>query len=191
MPPAIAPRNCIDGTPQAKYESEIAFVGSWQGYGHTEWAHRPQLVDWLRQNYRRRVRFWPEAGQPAVRGPELADLYASVKLCIGDSCLVPEPSGGEWTRYCSDRVFETIGRGGFLIHPYVKGVIGGPGSLLEADNHCEAWQLGQWEQLRHVVNRHLDDDPELIRKRGTQFVRDNHTYAERIDDILSIVGLER
>jgi hypothetical protein len=107
--PAIAPHNAHRGRHDAAFESEIAFVGGWQNYGHTEWTHRPQLVKFLQRNYEGRVRFWPQPGHHAVRGEALNDLYASVKVVVGDSCLVPDPITGQpWTRYCSDRVFETM-----------------------------------------------------------------------------------
>jgi spore maturation protein CgeB len=41
-------------------------------------------------------------------------LYNSAKIVIGDSVYSPQ--------YWSNRIYETLGRGGFLIHPNVPGI---------------------------------------------------------------------
>jgi hypothetical protein len=192
MPPAIAPRWCFDGQFESRFESEIAFVGGWDGYGHTEWKHRTELVTWLRDNYGDRVRFWPERGQPAVRGAELNDLYASVRVVVGDSCLVPDPTTGKpWTRYCSDRVFETIGRGGLLVHPTVKGVVSRrTDAILQHGSDLYAWDMGDWEGLGECIEHGLNDpEAETVKVTGTDFVREWHTYENRLGYIFSKVGL--
>ena len=58
---------------------------------------------------------WPETFH---RNAQLNNLYANSKIAIGDSVCI----GFNHERYWSDRVFETIGRGGFIIHPYIKGL---------------------------------------------------------------------
>jgi hypothetical protein len=52
---------------------------------------------------------WIGRGDPTeVRGTDLNKLYARKKIVIGDSVYSP--------RYWSNRIVETLGRGGFLIH---------------------------------------------------------------------------
>ena len=186
MPPAIAPHNVKIGTPRPEYRSEIAFVGSWQDYGHREWSHRGQLVQFLRRHYGKRVRFWPGRARPAVRGDDLADLYASVDVVVGDSCLVAD-NGQPWTHYCSDRVFETVGRGGLLLHPWVDGVT--DGSLLLAGRDLVTWLLGDWEELKVTIDHYLanPDERALIRSLGLERVRRSNTYAHRVHRIFEIV----
>ena len=53
-----------------------------------------------------------------IRGKELNDLYATAKVVVGDTLC----KGFNYPYYFSDRLFETTGRGGFLIHPYIKGL---------------------------------------------------------------------
>jgi hypothetical protein len=194
-PPAIAPRNVMIGEPDPKYACDVAFVGSWQGGYHEEWQHRYQLVEWLRKTYKSRVRFFPAKGEPAIRGKNLANLYASAKVVVGDSCLVPTVSGHAMHHYCSDRVFETLGRGGLLIHPFVTGVIESGFSttgLLSDDIHLGAWNLGHWDGLRTVIDRFLDDDFDNLEHRRTGYseVARFHTYANRLEKIFGRVGLE-
>ncbi len=199
MPPAIAPHNAYRGNPQPEYTSDIAFVGGWQGYGHTEWTHRTELVRFLWDNYGGRVTFWPKPGEHAIRGAALNDLYASVKVVVGDSCLVPDPITGEpWTNYCSDRVFETIGRGAFLIHPYVDGVISfGPESpgLLDAVSPTSAegdlagWHLGNWSELRECIDFFFahNEERQRVAHAGFEHVRAHHTYRQRLQTIFDTV----
>jgi hypothetical protein len=196
-PPAIAPRNVMIGEPDPKYACDVAFVGSWQGGYHEEWQHRYQLVEWLRKTYKQRVRFFPAKGEPAIRGKNLANLYASAKVVVGDSCLVPTVTGEPMHHYCSDRVFETLGRGGMLIHPYVEGVIEsrlstGVSTLLWAESQLAAWPLGDWDALKVAIDWLLEDELErrTLTKSGYESVATSHTYAHRLGAIFDRVGLE-
>lgn len=181
LPPAVSLPETEPGEAQAKYRSPLAFVGSWQGGYHKEWTHRADLVRWLQLKYRNDIKFWPQPNQPGIRGEELRNLYASVDVVIGDSCLV-----GNATRYWSDRIPETIGRGGFLIHPYVEGIE----DHFTVGEHITTWGIGHWNVLKNEIDMALGS-PEL-RKRvaaaGREHVREHHTYNRRVNQILEIVG---
>lgn len=190
MPPAVSLGECAPGMFRSEFASDIAFVGSWRGY-HPEWRHREELVRWLQDTYGDRVRFWPEPGRDAVRGDDLRDLYASVKVCVGDSCLVPAKGGTPIARYCSDRIPETIGRGGFLVHPWVQGVTTGDDAAWVDNVHLLGWELGDWKQLRHQIDWALADDTERqrIAKAGREHTLIHHTYEQRMFDVVNLVGL--
>jgi hypothetical protein len=188
--PAISGRWLGRGNVRPEYECDIAFVGNWRDYGHTEWAHRPQLVRWLQRNYPDRVKFIPFEGQLAIRGRELNDVYASAKVVVGDSCLVPGADGKPMTRYTSDRVPETLGRGGLLIHPevdgvtYDKGGIAGLSSYVPGE-HLLTWELGNWAMLQEMIEWALShpDENEEIREAAVKHVADLHTYTKRMESI--------
>jgi hypothetical protein len=191
-PPAIAPHNCVRGEYRPEFDFDIVFVGSWQGGYHEEWQHRPQLIKHLQRKWGDRVAFFPGARQGAIRGQGLADLYASAKVVVGDSCLVPKSDGSPMTHYCSDRVFETIGRGGLLLHPFVPGVLGTMDTdLVQGGVHALGWDLGHWDQLDSLITYYLDEPTaaEDIRRTGYLHVWANHTYANRLDWALGLVGL--
>lgn len=179
LPPAVSEFECSPGTPRDEYASDIAFVGSWQGY-HREWRHRPALVKCLQHTWPDRVRFWPAPGQPGVRGEALRDLYASVKVVVGDSCL----SGGV-TRYWSDRIPETIGRGAFLLHPNVVGLE----EHFTPGVHLDTWDVNDWSYLRDLVDHYLEDHVarETIADAGRNHVLANHTYTVRMRQVCDIV----
>ena len=184
FPPAVSVFECNGGTPRKEFRSEVAFVGSWHGYGHTEWTHRPHLIRWLRQHYEGRLRLWPAHQQPAVRGDALKDLYASVDVAVGDSCLVPNADGSPCRAYCSDRVPETIGRGCFLLHPHVEGVT--DGTLYTDGEHLVTWPLEDWATLAEKIDYYLahPDEREKIARAGREHVMRHHTYTRRMADLI-------
>lgn len=179
FPPAVSIENCGIGTPREEFTSDIAFVGSWQGY-HPEWKHRGELVSWLQRIYGKRVAFWPKPGQHAVRGADLRDLYASVRVVVGDSCLVKTTSGQPMNRYVSDRLPETLGRNGALVHPYVDGVT-------DVLFRHASWQLGDWKGLRKMIDATLENPDSA---RDLENVSSNHTYNNRMGQLLNRLGLE-
>jgi hypothetical protein len=179
LPPAVSRFECEPAAPSRRYASDVAFVGSWRPGYHHEWSHRPELVAWLRRTYGGRCRFWPRERGHAVRGAELRTLYASTKVNVGDSCL----AGGA-TRYWSDRIPETLGRGGFLLHPYVEGIE----EHFTDGEHLRLWPLGDWGELRRLVDYYLehDDERRRIAAAGRAHVLAHHTYTVRVGQVLDL-----
>lgn len=181
LPPGVSEFECVPGQARPEYTSDLAFVGSWQHY-HREWRHRKALVTHLQRRWRRRVRFWPTPNHHAIRGEALRDLYASVNIAVGDSCLT-----GAATRYWSDRIPETIGRGGFLLHPHVAGL----DDHFAPGEHLACWTLGDFRELDQIIERYLDDPNERHRvtEAGRAHVLEHHTYTVRVRQILDLAGV--
>lgn len=177
FPPGVSRAECEPGMFRDEFHSPIAFVGNWAGEYHPESKHRFELVQWLQQNYARDCAFWPQRGQNAVRGNNLRDLYASVNVVVGDSCFA-----GQIPNYWSDRIPETLGRGGFLVHPDVPGLAEQfPGSL------PMLWPAGDWEALRDQINHALAIGPGVRREEATaarQHVLATATYEVRMDQLV-------
>jgi hypothetical protein len=187
LPPGVAPSYCAEpGLARPPYLGCLAFVGSWRRYGHYEWTHREHLVSYLRQTYQAAVAFWPERGQTQVRGNDLTDLYASVDIIIGDSCLLPIDDG-PYTRFLSDRIPETLGRGGVLVHPRVEGVT--DGSLYTEGEHLRCWTLGDWDELKATIDQLVEhpDQRQALRDAGRAHVAAWHTYDTRMMYVLERV----
>ena len=178
MPPAVSRRQAVIGTPRDEFRSRIAFVGSHDGGYHPEHEHRHQLVQWLRQNYRRDCAFWPQPGRHAVRGVDLQDLYASVDVVVGDSCF----AGTGLNRYWSDRIPETIGRGGFLLHPNVPGL---EDHFVDGE-HLVTWDAFDWSGLGTLIETALSapEDRRDITLTGRQHVLEHHTYEVRMCQLI-------
>jgi hypothetical protein len=185
FPPGVLAQACRPGTPRDEYRSELAFVGSHQGGYHEEWTHRAELVRFLRDTYGDRCKFWPKPGEHAVRGDDLCDLYASVDVVIGDSCLVPNRDGSPCARYCSDRIPETLGRGGFLLHPFVPGIVWGDG-LWSSGDHLQGWHLGDWAELAGLIELALmaPDRRRAIADEGQRWTLERHSYERRMVELV-------
>lgn len=188
FPPAVSHLECDGGEHRREVASPVVFVGSWRPGYHREWTHRPELIDFLRRHFRGRVRFWPAKGRPAVRGQALRDLYASVRVVVGDSCLVPNADGSPCARYWSDRVPETVGRGAFLLHPWVEGI----DEHFKDGEHLRLWPLGDWSELGSLIEHYLahDDERRRIAEEGRRHVRENHTYAVRMRQLTDALVTE-
>lgn len=161
----------------------VAFVGSWLGY-HEEWPWREQMVLFLRRRYGHTLALYPKYGR-SIRGRELNVLYASVPIIIGDSCLAPRRDGTSITRYWSDRIPETIGRGGFLLHPYVEGIE----DHFEPGEHFALYEPGDTEQLVATIEswRNQNSERARIAKNGREHVLEYHTYKRRMEQLLPLV----
>lgn len=176
--------------------NDIIFVGS-RGYHH-EWPYRPQLIDWLHSEYKDRFRHVGGDGTGVVRGHALTGLYNATKVVVGDSlCL-----DFNYPYYWSDRLYETIGRGGFIIFPQITGIQdefvtydfkvddGMFWDKAPADVELVTYEFGNFNMLRERINYFLthDEEREKIRKAGYERCK-NYTYVKRWETILKEVGL--
>ena len=180
--PGVYEPECYEGTFDPRFASDVGFVGSWRWY-HDEWRYRLELARFLKRTYRGRLGLWPQANQPAVRNDDLNNLYASVKVVVGDSC---NPGFG-LSRYWSDRVYETMGRGGFLIHPYVEGL-----RDEFTEDELVLYPFGDFAALKSLIDRYLADEEERerIRKAGHEKVKNHCTYTHRMTEVLDILKAE-
>lgn len=173
LQPAVVERDCyMAQADHDKYPHDIVFVGS-KGY-HPEYSFRPQLVDFLHQTYEDRFAHYGNDGLKVIRGDELNEVYASAAIAVGDSCF-----GGR-ENYVSDRYYETRGRGGFLLHPEVKGV----DSIGVA--HYAAQDL---DDLKQQIDYYLEHqtEREQLRLAGFEQVRNHETYTQRAEEMLAII----
>jgi len=185
FPPAVAGFDCRPQEPRAALAADVAFVGSWRGGYHPEWTHRPRLVEHLRTRWN--ARFWPAHPNQPVRGALLNAVYASTKVVVGDSCLIPR-GDGPLARYWSDRIPETLGRGGFLVHPWVDGI----DEHFTDGKHLALWLLGQWDELDATIAYYLAnaDEREEVRRAGRAHVLEHHTYEVRMQQLEHLLRSE-
>lgn len=161
--------------------NDVIFVGS-RNY-HPEWPYRPQLIDWLKQTYGSSFKHFGGDGLGVVRGAALNQLYGSSKIVVGDTLCI----NFDYPEYISDRVFETTGRGGFIIHPYIKGI----------ENHFElgkeliTYEYGDFTDLYSKINYYIHhaEERDAIRLAGHKRTKRDHTYKKRWETILKEVGL--
>jgi hypothetical protein len=177
LPPAVYGPECYLADPDPALVQDVIFVGSY-GY-HPEWPYRKQLIDWLASTYGSRFRHYDH--NSGMRGHRLNQLYASAKVVVGDSCCV----GFRQERYTSDRVPETLGRGGVLIHPWIKGI----------EEHYTPWthllcyDFGDFDALNFLIGNLLRFPAwrETLRREGQAHVTAHHTYTNRVQAILDMI----
>jgi len=145
--------------------------------GNDAFKTREKMLTKLEERYGTRFEWW---GRPnkVVRNLPLNELYASTKVVVGDS----QPSPYYW----SNRIYETLGRGGFLIHPYVKGLE----DEFEIGKHLVTYEYGNLEDLFAKIDYYLahDEEREAIRKAGFEHVKNNYTYKQRCQKLLEMIA---
>ena len=180
--PGVFKGECGFGRFKQEYSCDVVFVGSVEGY-HGEWPYRKELHKWLSRNFKGRYK---KFGHPegVVRNQNLNNLYASAKVVIGDS-LCP---GFDKPYYWSDRIYETSGRGGFLVHPYIKGL-----EEEFTDGHDVVfYEFGNFKELKAKIEHYLDNEDErnLIRQNALDNVTQNCTYHNRLTEAFDRMGLK-
>lgn len=159
---------------------EVIFVGSYRY--HREWPYRPRLIDFLKRTYGARFEHWGPQGRGLVRGEALNELYASTKVVVGDT-LCPR---FRYPYYTSDRPYETLGRGGFLVHPWIEGM----GEELRDREHLAYYDFNDWAGLKKTIDWFIEheDVRETIRRAGHEKVKADCTYTDRLRKIFEILA---
>lgn len=179
IPAGVYDKECYI-TPLKK-KHDVIFVGS-KKY-HPEWQYRPKLINWLESTYGDSFEHYGNGGKESVRGDKLNNLYSSTKIVVGDSLCLKF----NYPDYWSDRVYETMGRGGFIIHPYISGME----REFEDKKHLVFYEYGNFDQLKELIDYYLehDDEREAIRKAGHELVKSKFTYKNRWEQILKELGI--
>lgn len=174
------------GVHRREWAYDVVFVGSGARTYHREYPQRGELLAHLARTYGRRFAHFGAGGtHPVVRGQALNDLLCSAKVVVGDSCFANEPGSARSVRYWSDRIPETVGRGGFLIHPDVPGVQDAYGSTV-------LWyEPGDWAALDGLIGTALEH-PEMrnaLIEPHRATVLAEHTYTHRMRALLDACGV--
>ncbi len=116
-------------------------------------------------------------GGPHTRthGRELANLFANVKIVVA-------PSGPVTDNYCSNRVFLTLGLGGFLLHPYCTFLA----NYYEPQRELVMYK--DEEDCNRLIDYYLEheEEREEIRMAGhLRTIKDN-TYTHRCAELLRV-----
>lgn len=161
--------------------NDVIFVGS-KGY-HPEHPYRPKLIDNLSSHYGDRFKHYGGGSvHGSARGDDLNKLYARTKVVVGDTLC----KDFTYPYYLSDRIFETTGRGGFIIHPYIKGME----DLFEIGKEIVTYTFDDFDELYSKIDYYLehDDKREEIRIAGHERTKRDHTYMNRWTSILKELG---
>lgn len=177
--PAAGDAGITPVSPTPAYSSDVAFIGT--GYDETRAA---LLLDVAKQHD---VRVYGPAWEPwamelkwngrSVEGNEFAQVCSSAAITLG---INPSRAAGGVT-YTSDRTWMVILAGAFYLGHGTPGVT----QFLRDGEHC-AWYADVDECLAKVDHYLCNPgERERIRKQGERFVRANHTYDQRIANLLA------
>ncbi len=164
---------CYMEKPDPKYAFDVVFVGQL----NPGFPYRRALIEWLRSEYKERFRWIGKLNSDEMRGHELNKLYISSKVIVGDSVYS--------AFYWSNRIYETIGRGGFIVHPKIPGLE----QEFEAYKHFVPYNYNDFKSLREVIGYFLahDSEREKIAAAGFEHVKHHHTLNHRCEQILKII----
>lgn len=171
------------GRPRDGFLCDVAFVGNDGSSYHPEWPYRKDLLANLQIICAKNGWVFRNPGGQArsvQRDRRMNDFYASAKVVVGDSlCLDRENS-----LYWSDRVYETLGRGGLLLMPQIHALSS------EFSNLLPMYPWGDWRALERKIGAFLDD-PEgskALSQNLRGLVAENHTYNCRVKQLLEKIG---
>lgn len=197
MWPCVSAAECYPGTPRPEFNHDIIFVGSALPYSHTrEWPFRDQLVTTLTLRYGPdRFGHYGPGGFRTVRNgidgdpSALNDLYASARVVVGD--YIDRPG------YVSDRLTETLGRGGLLVFPRTSavtqlGYVDYRTSRAD-DAHYIGYTPGDLGDLDTAISLALtlpDLERDTIRDAAIAHTARYHTFTERMAVLLRVMGVE-
>jgi len=150
------------GKKRKEYECDIAFTGSIYG-------SRIIFVDGLKKLYGDRFKHFTN-----VFGRDFYDVCASAKIMVA-----PKFPSDDF--YWSNRIYETLGAGGFLIHPKCEGLK----QEYEEYKHFVPYIDG--EHLKYLIDYYLKhpEERKKIAKAGREHTLKNYTYKHRVKKLLS------
>lgn len=177
--PAAGDRTITPVEPRPRFASDVAFIGT--GYDPA----RAEILLEVAKEHDLRVwgLGWEKWREPlnwngkAVEGKRFAAVCSSSKITLGINPAIAK--GG--SNYTSDRTWMVMLAGAFYLGQGTPGMR----EMLHDGEHC-AWYEDAVDCVAQC-DRYLSDarDRERIRAAGEHFVRANHTYDQRITNLLS------
>ena len=145
---------------------DVIFVGSENPY----YPERTEVMKKLAQRYK--FKWFGRLNTNEVRGEDLNKLYAQTKVVVGDSVYSPN--------YWSNRVVETLGRGGFLIHREVEGLTKEYQFIATYEDLC--MKIDMWLSMKAIR--------EELRRVNLEWVKDNYTATHQCQKLLDYISLK-
>lgn len=145
----------------------IVFIGSPNGL----FPERQEMMGELNRTYHN-FTWYGINSTHEIRSTELNKLYAKTKIVVGDSVYSPY--------YWSNRVVETLGRGGFLIHQEVPG-------LKEEYPYLVTYERGNLEDLKEKINYYMvhEGERQMLIRQNFEWVKEHYTMDKKCAELIS------
>jgi hypothetical protein len=177
--PAAADRDIKPVPPRKSFHSDVSFIGNGND------PSRAQFLLKIAKKYDIKVwgKGWEKWRKPlnwtgrAVEGKEFAAVCSSSNISLGvDHDRVKGGKG-----YTSDRAWMVILAGGFYLGHGTPGLT----EMLRGGDHCD-WYTDT-DSCLAKIDYYLKNSAqrERVRREGQVFVRSNHTFDQRIHNLLS------
>jgi len=165
----IRTKECFlaEGIPQG-----VIFIGS----DNPTYPYRQKMLGELIRDFN--LKWYGRDDTDSIRGTNLNKLFAHVKIVVGDSVYSPY--------YWSNRVVETLGRGGFLIHPEVEGI-------KEEYPYLITYEKDNIQDLKDKIKYYLDNEKERreLIEINWRYVLANFTIETKCQEILAHIQLKK
>jgi hypothetical protein len=163
------------GNKKDDFDYDVVFVGTNVHADAFGWFERDRLIKFLKRTYGTSFKQFGVSRE--IRNLELNDLYASARVVVGDSVYAKN--------YWSNRLYETIGRGGFLVFPNVPGIE----KEFVPYKHFIPYEYGDYEGLKTKIDYYIkhDKEREEIKLAGFEYCKNNLTYTHRCRELLKII----
>jgi len=147
---------------------EVVFVGSKSPI----YPERNETMKRLANDFK--FKWFGERNTDEIRGLHLNRLFSASHIVVGDSFYSPH--------YWSNRVVETLGRGGFLIHRDVPGIKEEYPDLVTYD--------GTYEDLKSKIEYYLKNESERVEiiKKNFEHVKNNYTMDKKCQELLNYIS---
>lgn len=156
---------------------EIIFIGANYVGTNLEFdlaEERQDMVRFLEQEYEDRFGAYGLGQRNKMVNPQQeVKLYNTCQIAICQNNF-------SYTDYSSDRIWRAMGSGTFVLSKYFKGIE----KIFEKEVHLDTWE--NFDELKQLIDFYLNDEKErsVIAKSGSLLVRENHTWTERIKEML-------
>lgn len=148
----------------------IAFIGS----DNPLYPYRCKMLGKVIARFNNGFTWYGRGDTDEMRGTKLNELFGNTKVIIGDSVYSPY--------YWSNRVVETLGRGGFLIHSEVEG-------LKEEYPYLVTYQKDNVQDLLNKIKYYSEHENERkeILQRNFEWVRHHYTIDKKCRELIDYV----
>lgn len=140
---------------------------------------RADHIEQLRHHYGNQFSVIGDNGpRHRLHGRELANLFASTRIVVA-------PDGPCTDHYWSNRVYLTLGLGGFLLHPRCEQLLG------QYKENKEILLYDDRDDLIDLIDYYITDEAEAdrqkMREAGLQATIQYNLYRHRVADMLRVV----
>lgn len=157
-------RSCYIGKKKKKFNFDIAFAGSIYG-------ERANWANLMKNTYGGMFNV-----VNGVFDDDLNDLCASAKIFVA-------PRYPQDDFYWSNRIYQIVGRGGFMIHPKLHGLT----KEFEDGKHVVFYK--DEKDMVEKIDYYLEhpEERKKIAKAGMEYCKKNHTYHHALEKMFKLI----